>query len=193
MTTLMRVPESTVSRLPGNLVDIQILGDSRDISRRLAGLDLAFASENIAAWLVAGVDPLLRQKTEQVFASEGEALGQKWQDLTPFTVQDRKNHGFPGEHPINVRTGQMKKHLIDAPPRIAIHSLGATMWSPGNNPSGKLGKKIQTAQQGDPSVHTPARPVLGVDTTDLEIVLLALSVHIASKQPGGVSLNGNPL
>lgn len=173
---------------PTGLVDVQIIGDSRDVQMRLDALGDAFESQAIAAWLMVGLDPLLRRRTAERFDSEGDDISGKWQSLQPFTVSDRQAHGFPGEHPINVRTGSMKKHLLDDPPRVAIHTLGATMWSPGGDGGPKTAKKVKTAQEGDPATNTPARPVLGVGVVDLEAALISLAGHISSRQPGGANI-----
>ncbi len=175
---------SQTNNAPSGMIDVQILGDSRDVQTRLDGMAHAFSNEAIGAWLVAGVDPILRRRTEERFKSEGDDISGKWQSLTPYTVSDRESHGCSGEHPINVRTGEMKRHLLDDKPRIALHSLGATMWSPGPPSGGDVAKKVKVAQQGDPASNTPARPVLGVGVEDLEAVLLSLGVHIAVNQPG---------
>lgn len=177
------------------LIDVQILGSSRDVEMRLLGMQTAFSSEGMAAWLVAGVDPLLRRRTAERFESEGDDISGKWASLRPFTVEERKRHSFPGEHPINVRTGAMKRHLLDDMPRIAVHTLGATMWSPGSDGGSEVAQKVKTAQLGDPATNTVARPVLGVGPMDLEAVLISLSLHIASHQPGmgGGGAGGIPI
>lgn len=172
--------------MSSGLIDIQIIGDSRDVARRLMGMDRAFQADRMAAWLVTGVDPLLRQNTDRNFGSESFD-GEPWQSLKPYTVSERERHGFPGEHPINVRTGQMKRHLLDDPPRIAVQTLGATLWSPGDEGSGTTAKKVKIAQMGGTTPeghHVPARPVLGVGPEDLEAVLISLAIHIASHQSG---------
>ena len=169
------------------LIDIQIIGDSRDVHSRLEGMDRAFDPQRIAVWLVAGVDPILRRRTETRFASEGDEISGKWLSLRPFTVSERERHGFPGEHPINVRTGEMKRHLLDSPPRAAVHTLGASMWSPGEPGAGDTANKVRIAQQGGTTPEgrpVPPRPVLGIGLEDLEATLISLAVHIAANQPG---------
>lgn len=178
---------------PSGLIDIQILGDSRDVAARLEGMERAFSNERIAAWMVAGLDPLLRRRTAERFESEGDDISGKWESLRPNTVARRKADHFPGEHPINVRTGAMKRHLLDDMPRIAIHTLGATMWSPGSDGGSETASKVKTAQAGGTTPEgrpVPARPVLGVGPVDLEAALISLSIHIASNQPGAMPSGG---
>lgn len=183
--------------MTSGLIDVQILGDSRDVELRLMGMNRAFDSERIAAWLVAGVDPLLRRRTEERFASEGDDISGKWQSLAPATAVIREGKGFPGEHPINVRTGEMKRHLLDSPPRVAVHGIGATLWSPGDEGAGDVANKVKTAQLGGVTPEgrpVPARPVLGVGPQDLEAVLISLAIHIASNQSGvGAGANRIPV
>lgn len=173
--------------MTSGLIDIQITGDSRDVEMRLMGMQRAFESERVAAWLVAAVDPYLRAKIDYSFGKETDPEGEPWLPLSPATVAIRQGKHFSGQHPINVRTGQMKRHLLDTPPRIAITTLGATMWSPGDTGSPETAKKVKTAQLGGQTPegrNVPARPVLGVGPEDLETILIYLAIHIASYQPG---------
>lgn len=172
------------------LIDIQIVTDARDAELRLSAMGRSFSDTQIMAWLMAGVDPILRARTEARFEAEGDDVSGKWASLKPYTVDQRRSQGFPGEHPINVRTGAMKKHLLDDPPRVVPHTLGVTMWSPGSDGGPKTAQKVKTAQMGDEKSHTVARPVLGAAVEDLEAVLLSLAGHIALGQPGGASVNG---
>lgn len=177
------------------LVDIEIIGDSRDAERRLMALQHSFSDTEMMKWLAAGVDPIIRGRIEALFDNEGSIGGgtKPWAPLAAGTVEIRKSKGFPGEHPINQRTGSMKRHLLDDPPRVVPHSVGVTMWSPGSEGSGDVPNKVRVAQQGGTTPEgsrVPARPVLGVDIVDLEIILLSLAGHIAAGQPGGASING---
>lgn len=46
------------------------------------------------------------------FATES-AGGEPWPHLAPMTVEERRSLGFPGEHPILVRSGRLKRSLIE--------------------------------------------------------------------------------
>lgn len=185
--------KSKDTTVPSGLIDIEITGDTRDVEMRLIGMEKAFEDFELADWLTAKVDPILRARTAARFESEGDAISGKWQSLAPWTVKERERTNFPGEHPINVRTGEMRRHLLGTFPRTSFHSLGVTMWSPGTDGGSTTAKKVKIAQQGGetPEGHpVPARPVLGVGPEDLELVLVTLGHHIASFQPGGANVNG---
>jgi len=193
--------------LPGPYVDIELLGDARQVDNMLRGLYTAFEDENIGYdFLQDYVDPILRQTTEARFASEGDATTGPWAPLAEATVHIRESMGYGGSHPINVRTGAMKKHLVDDPPRIAVHSLGATMWSPGTVGDSKMQAKVKGAQ-GIPTpvarsgpddqrhlrhgtLSAPPRPVLGVGEQDLQRVMVAMSMYLGKHvAAGGAEVN----
>jgi hypothetical protein len=175
--------------IPGPVVDIEIFGDSRAVDNMLRSIYNAFSDELIATeFLAETVDPLLRSSIEERFAAEGDAASGPWAPLADATVAIRESQGFPGAHPINVRTGAMKRHLVDDPPRVSVHSLGATMWSPGTPGSPDMQKKMTTAQTGGP--RTPARPVLLVGPDDLETMMVALAGYLGKHvAAGGATVN----
>lgn len=180
--------------VPGPVVDIEIFGDSRAVDNMLRSLYNAFGDEMIATeFLEAAVDPLLRKSIEERFASEGDAASGPWAPLAEATVARREAAGFPGAHPINVRTGAMKRHLVDDPPKIVPHSLGATMWSPGSPGDAQMQSKVRTAQMGGVTPEgssVPARPVLLVGPNDLEAIMVALAGYLGKAvEAGGASVN----
>lgn len=176
--------------LPGPYVDIEILGDSRQVDNILRSLYTAFEDENLGYdYLQDYADPILRQTEEARFASEGDATTGPWAPLADATVAIRGGRA----HPINVRTGAMKRHIVDDPPRIAVHSLGATMWSPGNTGNSEMQSKVRIAQQGGFTPQgsaVPPRPVLGVGEQDLARLMVAMSMYLAKHvATGGAEVN----
>lgn len=175
--------------LPGPLVDIEILGDSRQVDNMLTSIANAFDDQMIAYdFLRDHVDPMLRRRTADRFASEGDEMSGPWAPLADATVRIRGS-----AHPINVRTGAMRGHLVNTPPRIVTHSLGATMWSPGPSGSVEMDKKVKTAQIGGQTPegrNVPPRPVLGVDERDAELVLVEMAQYLAKHvASGGAQVN----
>lgn len=175
--------------IAGGLMEITIRGDSRQVDNILRGMENAFQDVNIANdFLKDWVDPILRRRTESRFGTEGDDIVGAWQELAPATVQIRQDAGFPGSHPINERTGAMKRFLLDAPPDVVAHSIGATMWSPGRGVPAGVAKKIKTAQAGGSTPdgrNVPARPVLGVGPVDLEAIMVAMAKYIEKYQAVG--------
>lgn len=165
------------TKVHGAYVDLLLVGDTRQVDNMLRSLTGAFADQQIGYdFLQDYVDPVLRRRTEDRFANEGDDVSGPWEPLSPATVSIREGQGIGGAHPINVRTGGMRHHLVDDPPRIATHSLGATMWSPGTEGSGQMQKKVRGAQQGEG--NAPPRPVLGVNEHDLEAVMVQLNNYL---------------
>lgn len=173
----------------GGYIDVQIVGDSRTVENALRGMEEAFDDRNMAFVFLGGmVDPYLRERIERRFAGEGDDVVGQWAPLAQSTIQMRQDQGFGGAHPINERTGVMKRHLLDAPPDTVPHSLGATMWSPGRAVSASTGRKIRTAQSGGTTPEgrfVPPRPVLGVGVQDLETVLVLLGQYMGRFQAPG--------
>lgn len=170
--------------LRGAYLDVELIGDSRQVENMLRSLSGAFDDRELGYdFLQDYVDPVLRRRTADRFAHEGDDVSGPWAPLSSATEAIRQGQGIGGAHPINVRTGGMRHHLVDDPPRIATHSLGATMWSPGDVGSSKMQKKVRGAQQGEG--NAPPRPVLGVNENDLEAVMLQLDNYIGKHMAAG--------
>jgi hypothetical protein len=175
------------SEVRGPTLDLLLIGDSRQVENMLTALEGAFDDRALGYdFLQDYVDPVLRRRTEDRFAHEGDDVSGPWAPLSPATVTIRQGQGIGGAHPINVRTGGMRRHLVEDPPRIATHSLGATMWSPGDQGSSKMKKKVLGAQLGEG--NAPARPVLGVNELDLEAVMTQLDNYIDKHMTMGQSV-----
>jgi hypothetical protein len=174
----------TSRTIPTGVVDVSVVGDSTSAARMIEGLNQAFSPYHLGYdFLQDHVHDRLVERARQRFADEGDEVVGAWPALADATVAIRQSKGFGGPHPINVRTGEMKRHILDSRPSIVPLPDGAVMTTPGGEPGGDLGKKLQTAQSGDN--RTPARPVIGVGVRDLEEILLQLAVHMREFQPGG--------
>lgn len=175
-------------RQAAGLVDLQIEGDSREASLRLDGLDKAFQPTLLAAnFFFRRVHNDIIERIESRFRSEGDGMSGPWRQLAPYTEEMRAAGGFGPAHPINVRTGEMKRHLLETKPDIVPTSVGVTYKTPGDAGDATMQSKIRTAQIGgqQPGFRdTPPRPVLGLDETDLGLILMNLALHIADFQPG---------
>jgi hypothetical protein len=135
----------------------------------------------IMAFLGAEVGPYLRQRARNRFAAEGDDVVGQWAPLAPSTVAIREGQQYPGEHPINRRTGEMENWVVDGGWDAYPFSGGGGLVYPQNEPTGTLREKVQTAQAGSASPLTQPRPVLGVNENDMLFVtaLLAFSVEEA--------------
>lgn len=97
--------------------------------------------------------------------------GEPWERLAWFTVQEREHLGFPGRNPINVRTGEMERHLT-ADPEVRMDGAGGySAQIPGRtSPTSEI--KIKTAELGDEFNKVPKRPVLPTLNDAEQFVLL---------------------
>lgn len=155
-------------------VGISFYTDARMAQAMMANIGLRLSPVAMAAFMQAGVVPYIQERIAARFAGEGDDVVGKWTPLKQETEILRQRHGFPGPHPINVRTGQMRG-LLTGSHGTTVASAGMTELSfPSNaNMVGQLERKIMTAQMGAAFPPTPARPVLGFNQND-SIALTAL-------------------
>lgn len=157
-------------------VNVVITGN---VSRKLGRLQRVLSPASIGAFLTTSAEQYLHNRAAQRFAHEGDDAVGQWQQLAFATQNIRSSQGFGAAHPINVRTGRLRDFIVNAPGSLQIDPTGAMLTLPGSQPSGELGEKFQTAQQGKPP-RTPARPVLAMSATDLAGVMSLLEVFIRS-------------
>jgi hypothetical protein len=165
-------------------LSLHVEGDTRAVDQMLADFSRALQPDDLARWMTDDVYHLMVLRTSNRFDSEGDDVSGPWASLTPYTQAQRRRGGFGAAHPINVRTGAMKDHLLHRVPDVMPNTLGATMWFPARGGSAKNLRKVRIAQDGDPKSRTPARPVLGVNPNDLELVLKSAADHLARYQRG---------
>jgi len=118
-----------------------------------------------SAFLSGPVAEYLQERARRRFAAEGDDAVGKWAPLKEATVNIRLSQNYGGEHPINRRTGELERWVVDSGWNAYPTSYGAAMAYPGAAPTGELLEKVQVAQRGDE--RTVARPVLGLTDTDL--------------------------
>ena len=173
--------------MAGPNIDIRVYGDSSGVQRMLSILDTALNPIAIAGFLGAVVDPYLRKRARARFDSEGDsAVGGGWKPLAEATQTIRESLGYGAAHPINRREDDLLRYVTQEDGSTLIHPFGASLTLPGTAPVGKTGDKFKGAQQGGVTElgrPYPARPVLGMDESDLIFVLTALAGHI---KKGGV-------
>jgi hypothetical protein len=128
--------------------------------------------------LALEVTPYLQNRARARFEMEGDDVSGPWAPLTDATVAIRESAGFPGDHPINVRTGEMERFITGSRPTFAANP-DAMMIFPGQDPVGKTYYKVQVAQKGTDVPPTPARPVIGIDEADLAYVLATIADEIS--------------
>lgn len=129
-------------------------------------------------FLDKSVGPWLKGRAQDRFANEGDDAVGAWAPLEAATHSIRRSRGFPGEHPINHRTGELERHIVGSGWSIVSSPMLAELEFPGSVPTGKLHDKVKTAQEGSSSPLTPPRPVVGVNEADLAFVLGAMATYL---------------
>lgn len=165
-------------------MDIEIIGNMRGVQRVLRGMDTAMNPVALAGFMGAVVDPYLMNRARDRFRNEGDDVVGRWVPHAPATAIIRAGQGFPSG-PINHRTGELERFITQRG-SVTATALGAVLVTPGVKPSGKLKKKVQTAQSGSPGGKgqrpTPARPVMGLNWNDMGFLVGALAFHIQGVQ-----------
>ncbi len=139
---------------------------------------------NLTTFLRRYADPWFSGKAGAAFQDEKDPSGASWAPLKPYTVDLRESMGFPGEHPINHRTGQMERYIMSGARTFMVGAQQATMRFPGKG-SSLFNKKLKVAQQGAAYPRTVARPVIGMDERDLAIMLQSLSLWLVQEMTIG--------
>lgn len=149
-----------------------------DVEAKLNSLDTAISPAALMRFLGFKVDPYIRTRADARFRNEGDDVTGHWAPLSSATVRIREDLGFPGEHPINKRTGELEDLITQHRSLVAAFAGGASLIAPGSQPTGELADKLRRAQAGDEKA--PPRPVLGMNEQDLAAVLTMLAVHVTT-------------
>lgn len=158
-------------------IKVTITGDTQDVQMVFGHMQQAVGMTELGQFLRDDIDPYLRGRIAARFAGEGDDVVGQWLPLAASTVGIRQSRGLGGAHPINVRTHMMKDFLVTKPGDIKLSGLEATLTSPG--PGDPLtDQKIRTAQQGKSYPNTPPRPVIGVNTVDLDYIHIQLTRYL---------------
>lgn len=148
-----------------------------DASQSLAAFELTTAQLGAAglhAFAMTSILPWLQRRISRRFASEGDEVTGKWAELMHTTGMIRSSQGYPAWHPINQRSGRLRRWLTSSF-RITP-GYGVVVTLPGNGSPLDM-EKLTIAQKGGysrkrvgsragPNRPAPARPVLGLGKAD---------------------------
>ena len=158
---------------------IAVTVDHRQVDRMLLNLNDALSVVGMYHFLDKSVGPWLQGRAQDRFAGEGDDVVGKWAPLEPATNTLRRAAGFPEEHPINRRTGELERYIVGGGWDVTASTTLSVLTYPGGpEPSGTLGDKMRTAQQGAATPPTVPRPVVGVNEADLAFVLGAMATYV---------------
>lgn len=101
-----------------------------------------------------------RKDVEKQFQSEGRHFGFPWAQLKDSTISQRIRQGYPGEHPILKRSGDLKDSLTRASDPNACQVVTRQQWF--------IGTQIPYAafhQSRAPRYRLPRRAFLAISKT----------------------------
>jgi len=154
--------------------------DDSHLEALMVRLQSALSPIGMQALLRGPVKEHLQKRIAQRFASEGDDMTGPWEPLKDATVALRESQGFPGDHPINFRTGEMYEYLTSGPEDFTGSTTVSVLTMPGDAGSTEVREKVRTAQQGLAYPNTVPRPVLGLDEEDAAVILSMAALHLAT-------------
>lgn len=130
--------------------------DDSQVALETMFIQMLTAPEALARQVDKFVPDILAYAFEETFETEGY---EQWEPLSDITIQDRIDNGFPGEHPILTRTGDMRRSLTDrSDPMcdIALYEHTPGLWL---FMYGTKDPKFLEHEEGREYPPMPARPM----------------------------------
>lgn len=152
--------------------------DDQSVKEMLDRVALATSPESFTEFLEEDVQPLFLSAAVSRFSQEGDTASGLWKQLAPRTQRERARLGYGPEHPINYRTGDLERHVLqDGQVQASVDEVSWT-WPPtAGDPL--TAEKFATAQGGNRK-GAPPRPVVAYQQSDLADILLRLEVRLES-------------
>lgn len=176
-------------------IDIDVSVDGREADLLMRAIESTLMGSTLMDYLQDFMAPYMRRRAAERFAAEGDEASGTWQPLKDATVEIREKAGFPGEHPINKRTGELEAFMTRGNIDYTIQGNAASMFFPGRT-SGELAEKVKTAQRGKEKPATVARPVAAVSAVDMAYFMNNFSFWFAKEVQarfhGGGGTGGSP-
>lgn len=136
-------------------------------------LEGAVRPEVLDIWLERTATSWFRRRAAQRFMTQGDDAVGAWAPSPESTKKRRARQRLP-EYPPNIRTNEM----VTWATTVDGSSWNGGLYWPGYVPTGNLGDKIKVAQEGNPKLGAPARPIIGVSTVDSQILTESLNSYI---------------
>lgn len=177
------------------MIDLQIDLDHKDALLVVWGVAQATSPHSLVTFLETYMEQRIQTRAQERFDKESAldiGKGGSWEELKPSTVDYREAQGFPGQHPINRRTGELERYITQSDADTRMTATGATLRYPGSRATGELGKKVYVAQAGWRFPETPARPVLGWGASDLSFASWSLYRWILEQMRHPDMIGGTP-
>lgn len=167
--------------------------DASAMEYYLQGYRQALSAPAISQVLYHRVDPLLQGWAAEAFATETDPTGQKWKPLKQVTNDNfRVPMGFPPAHPINERTGELRKAYTQKGEIVVIPGVetDVVLQNPTaqiKNSDPELQSKMRVAASGrgrgtSPTGRTrkpvPPRPIVGLTPGRADQITMVFAVYI---------------
>lgn len=156
--------------------NVKVTTDDSKVKTILERTEGALSPLSLSAFLREEGLQFLRERADVRFGQEGDDASGPWPALAWPTVQIRQSKGFPGEHPINVRTGSLKQWITSSRGAVTQTGTGAAASWPGEG-TPLQEEKLATAQGKKRGV--PARPVLAANELDLYVLTSGVAHWVA--------------
>lgn len=88
-------------------------------------------------------DFLVKTFSQDVFATEGGAIGERWARLSPYTVAQKARHGYPAD--ILVRTGKMRgafQSIVSSDQAVISNPTEYFKYHQSNQPRSRLPRRV---------------------------------------------------
>lgn len=114
----------------------------KQLSRRLEGLTADV--KNLTVPFRKSADMLIGVFSKDVFATEGAAIGERWQRLSPYTVAQKARLGYGGKG-ILERTGKMRRSftsVVASDQAVIRNTADYFKYHQSNQPRKKLPRRV---------------------------------------------------
>ena len=152
--------------------------DDRDAQGLLDRINELLEPASLAGWGNIALKNYIQDRARKRFVNEGDDAVGRWLPLLPATANIRAMQGYPPDHPINIRTGELHDYITNSPMQIEPLGFGIQATYPGVEATGELGDKFRTAQQGRQNPNTVPRRVIGMSATDMIEILTLLYFYV---------------
>lgn len=156
-----------------------------DVEEKLLQMRAMLMPSRLAQFLSEEGHAVMRRRIDNRFDTEGDDASGIWAALKYPTQQTRRALGLGDQHPINVRTGELKRWILTDEPDVIMVGSGAQYTFPGGTPvDPKTAEKFSTAQQGSTNPATVPRPVLAMSQVDTDLMVAALGLWFNAQMAG---------
>jgi len=162
-----------------------------DVSNAIIALKTIQQTYNPVAmreWATNNAKPYAKQVFNLNFASEGGYIGPRWKRLADSTRKERTRMGFGSSGPILVRTGKLKKAVVEHSPIITTYPDLNIEWGSnitGMNKGNSNENIFAIHQQGGSKM--PQRKMIGFNPENARYFTKSLYGWIGAKLRWGGS------